>query len=160
MPRTAPTVSDPPAGDKSVTAKMIDRSGDLRSVSFPVSDAATSAQIEAFIVALAAATNANIYSVKVVQELAVAAVAGSALAAEENSVHDNIVLHAKDALNNSFRMFIPAPVRGLFNADTDNPDPLDNELIAVKDAWEVLNNATTISYRYTERREKNESVRI
>jgi len=160
MPRTAPTVVDPPGGDKSVSIQMIDKSGDLRTVSFPVTDSSTSIEIEAYVAAFATATNANIYGVRIVQTLALPAVAGDAVAAEENSVHDNIVLHAKSTLGNSFRMFVPAPIRGLFNADTDNPDPLDADLIALKDAWEVIVNATTISYRYTERREKNEAVRI
>lgn len=160
MPRTAPTVADPPAGQRTVSVQMIDASGDIRSTSFEVTDASTSAQIETFVAALAAATNANIFSVKVVQNLAVPPQASSAVNAEENSVYDNVVLHAKNTLNTSYRLFIPAPIRALFDSNTDNPSPASAQLIAVKDAWEAITNATTLSYRYTERREKNEIVRI
>jgi len=158
MPRTVPTVSDPPAGDKFVSMSLIDSSGDRKSVSFEVSDAATSVQIEAFVAAVAAATNANIYEVRITQKLTSPAKASDATQALENSVHDAIVVHAKDALNNSFRYWIPAPIRNNFSGDTDNPDAASAELLATLTAFETLTNATGITSRFNERVEKNEAT--
>ena len=69
MGRTVPTIVDPPGGDKFVSFSFIDASGDQKAVSFEVSDAATSVQIEAFVAAVAAASNANIWEARITQRL-------------------------------------------------------------------------------------------
>lgn len=158
MPRTAPTFADPPAGQDSLSYAMIDVSGDRKSVAFEISSAATSAQIEAFIAAEAIATNSNIFAIRRTQAFVSPAKASDAVAAEENSVHDAIVIHAKTALNASFRFWIPAPIRALFSGDTDNPDAVATELTDVLAAFETLTNSTGVTARYNERTEKNEAV--
>ena len=75
-----------------------------------------------------------------------------------SSLHDSIVVHAKDALNNSFRYWIPAPIRACFSGDTDNPDIAATEMTDVLTAFETLTNATGITARFNERTEKNEAV--
>lgn len=158
MPRTVPTIADPPAGDKFVSLSLIDVSGDRKAVSFEVSDAATSVQIEAFVAALATATNANIWEARITQRLTSPAKSTDAVAAEENSVQDAIVVHAKDALNNSFRFWIPAPIRGLFSGATDNPDAADADLLLCLTTFQTLTNSSGITARFNERVEKNEAV--
>jgi len=88
--------------------------------------------------------------------------ASSAVADEENSVYDNIVLLAKSNVGDSSRLFIPAPVRALFLGDSDTPNPSATELQDVIDAFEAvsISGYVVVSARYTERREINEAIKF
>jgi len=66
MARTAPAV-DGSGNVKMISIRMIDVSGDKRAVSFELGLASTDAEIEAFIAAYAAVTNALVYAVWVSQ---------------------------------------------------------------------------------------------
>jgi hypothetical protein len=159
MPRTAPTVDDTP-NVRTVSIRLIDASGDKRAVSFEIGIAETAADIEALVADYATQTNANIYAVHVSDQYTSAALASDATQAEENSVYDNIVLLAKSATGDTEELFVAAPLRGLFVGDTDNPDPLDTDLLDLISKFEAIvsGSKTVVSARFTERREKNQSV--
>lgn len=161
MPASYPAIDGTP-NKKTVSFRMIDVSGDLRTVTIEAALASTDVEIAALGTALAAATNASIYEVKVVSDYISAAIASEALADEENSVYDNIVLLAKSNVGDSSRLFIPAPIRTLFLGDSDTPNPDSTEMQAVIDAFEAVSIAgyTVVSARYTERREINEAIRF
>jgi len=157
MARTAPTV-DGSGNVRNLSIRMIDVSGDKRAVAFELGLAVTAAEIEAFVAAYAAVTNALVYAVHDTQLYTSPAIASGAVAAEENSVFDNIVILAKSNTNESDELFIPAPERTLFVGDTDNPDAA--ALAALIALWEPLLSGTkvAVSARFTERREKNQTV--
>lgn len=159
MPRTAPPVNGTP-NLKRVSWAMIDASGDKRSVSMEVDLAATDVTIEAVTAAIAAATNASIYKVTVEDVYNSIPAVSDADELEENSVFDNIVLLMKDATNRSQNFFLPAPKRENFVGDSDNPDPASTMLGDWRDGVNNLAFGVTspVSLRYTERREKNQSV--
>ena len=139
---------------------MLDASGDKRSVSLEVDLAATNLTIEAVTAALALATNASIYKVTVEDVYNSVPAVSDADELEENSVFDNIVLLMKTADNRSQNFFLPAPKRGNFVGDSDNPDPASTLLGDWRDGVNNLAFGTSspVSLRYTERREKNQSV--
>lgn len=157
MPRTAPTIDGTP-NFKKVSLRTIDVSGDKRAVSWELDLAATAAEIEALVAAYATRTNANIYSVQVQDIYNAQPLASDAVQAEENSVYDNIVILAKSATNESEELFLVAPTRASFIGDTDNPDA--TTLAALVTAWEATLSGTklAVSARFTERREKNQTV--
>lgn len=160
MPRSAPTVDGSP-NLKKVSMTFVDRSNDQRSVSMYVEGAATAAQIEGLVAAAAAASNANIFRVEVSDVYNSPKVASQALAAEENSVYDNIVLLMKESDNPAgMDAFLPAPKRALFVGDSDNVDNVAALYTAWRDAAVLVGLGTLvpISVRYTERREKNEAT--
>lgn len=159
--RTAPTV-DGSGNVRQVSFRLIDVSGDKRAVAVEVGIAVAAGLIEALGAALALATNSSLYAIYDTMQYYSPAVASNADAAEENSVYDNIVLLAKSNTNESEDLFIPAPIRDLFVGDTDNPDAASPELQAVITAYEAVatGTKTVVAARYTERREKNQSVPI
>lgn len=157
MARSAPTIDGTP-NYRTVSLRLIDVSGDKRAVSFEVGIAVADALIEALVAAYAAVTNAVVYAVLVQDQYYSAAVASNAVQAEENSVYDNIVILAKSDTNDSEELFIVAPERSLFIGDTDNPDA--TALATLIAAWEAIltGSKVAVSARFTERREKNQSV--
>jgi len=157
--RTAPPV-DGTGNVRMVSMRFMDVSGDKRAISVEVGIATSAALIEALVAAMAAAVNATLYAVFDTMQYYSPAVATNALAAEENSVYDNIVLLAKSNTNQSEDLFIPTPIRDLFVGDTDNPDNTSAELQAIITAYQAVATGTkvVVAARYTERREKNQSV--
>lgn len=160
MPRTVPTVDGSPAMKK-VRFTFVDRSGDQRSVSIYIEDTATDIQIEAAAAAIGAATNANLYEIEVSQIYRAAKNAAGAVSAPEISVYDNIVILYKESSSPFGQdFFLPAPIRANFSGSTDNPNAASTELSAVRTSIGtiMLGTVVPISMRYTERREKNQSV--
>jgi len=159
MPRTAPAVDGTPNLRK-VSLRYVDVSKDSRTVSNYLEGAATDAQIEAHVADAGAVTNANLYEVQVTDIYRAAKLASAAVAAEENSVFDNVVILYKEADNPAgMNGFIPAPVRGIFIGDSDNVDNADVDYIAFKTTLGaiLLGTMVPITVRYTERREINDA---
>lgn len=160
MPRSVPTIDGTP-NMRRISMRFVDRSNDVRSVSFYVELGATAAQIEALVAAVGAATNANLFELEDVALYRAARLASGAISAPEISVYDNIVILYKESSSPQGQdFFLPAPIRLNFVGDTDNPDPESDELGAVRDAVTplMLGTVVPISMRYSERREKNQSV--
>lgn len=157
MPRTAPTVNGT-GTFKVLSISYIDSSNDKRTDSYQIPAAATDAQVEALVVAIAADSNANIYKVRVADVYNSQPDTGDALNEVRPSLHSNIVILAKTALNDSDNLFIPAPKDDNFVPTTD--DILSGALAASLAAYLAIKGAgwEIISGRYTERREVNKSV--
>lgn len=159
MPRTAPAVDGTPSLRK-VSLRYVDVSKDSRTISNWLEGSATDAQVEAHVVAAGAASNANLYEVQVTDVYRAAKLASAAVAAEENSVFDNVVILYKESDNPAgMNGFIPAPIRGLFIGDSDNIDNVDTDYVAFKTTLGaiLLGTMVPITVRYTERREINDA---
>lgn len=161
MPRTVSTVDGTPDA-RSLSVSLIDVSGDIRTVSGRIAVGALAADIETFVAALAAATNASIYKVSDQMIYIGAESPTNALeAAKSASVFDNVVALFTDvAADRSENVFIPAPIGDLFLGETDNVDP--TETAAVTTAWAAIDfgSPTLKSLRYTERREINTRTKV
>lgn len=156
MPRTAPTV-DGSGNYREITLKWIDANNKRRSDTQRVSAAATDAQIEAVVVAMAVVSNANNYQVKVSMVYNSVANPGDATEAPILAVTSNIVLLFKDSAGNAVDWFVPAPKDEILVAGSNNVDSSNTELIAVRDAIDaaIPTAYEPVSYRFTNRRAKN-----
>jgi hypothetical protein len=160
MPRTAPTIDGTPDLIK-VSLTYVDVSGDQRTISNYLEGTATPAQIEAHVAAAGAGSNANLYQVEVSEIYQSVRLPSAAVAAEENSVFDNIVVLYKESGNpQGTNGFLPAPIRANFIGDTDNVDAASVEFAAFRStlATILLGTVVPITVRYTERREKNQAT--
>lgn len=161
MPRTAPDVNGTPV-TRLISFRFIDAQGDTRAVSVRATPAdATNAEIEALADALAAKTNAALYSVVVSEEYASVPDADDATDAVVNSARSNIVITAKNALGDLRQTFLPAPIEAMFISGTDTPIVDSNYTDLFTAFLGVLPAGFEIvSVRYTERREVNERVMV
>jgi len=127
--RTAPTVNGTPQFIN-VSVTVYDYTGDQRTDSYQLDADSTSAEIEAFVAALQACTNATIW--RVVVGNVYNSVGDSSNAVEEvwENAKDNIVALAKNASNQAEDFFIPAPSNDLFIETTEEVDPANAELAA------------------------------
>lgn len=162
MPRTAPSVTAAPQRLQ-ISVFLVDASGDKRSVTLNTTNVSvTDAQINAYVDALAAITQANAYGVSVERLYVTSASRSDALVGQRNSVYDNIVTLFKNPaqINGAVNGFIPAPVPALLVGNTDTPNPSGAGYDTYTDAVEVILGSgwDDESMRYTERREKNERV--
>lgn len=161
MPRTAPTVNGTPAS-KLVSYRFVDAQGDTRAVSHRVLTAsATDAEIEALGEALAAKSNAALYSIVVSEEYSAVPDADDATDAVVNSARSNIVVTAKNTTGDLKQIFLPAPVEAMFIPGTDTPivdanytDIFTAFLATLPAGFEI------VSVRYSERKEVNERVLV
>jgi len=161
--RTAPTV-DGANTYKVVTLKWIDWTADKRSDSYIFTTAlATDANVEAFAVAMQAASNASLYEVRVTDAYSSVAENGNADEDVWENVKDNLVLQAKQPLGGmSVRDYIPSPINGMFLEGTEDIDPTSTVLIAVLTAWDTLLDASyeIVGARMTHRRQINQQIPI
>jgi hypothetical protein len=146
---------------KAIRVKLIDASGDERSVRLqPIDPAATNTDLEAYVAALQALTNASASVVDVIDVYAGDLLASNALTDSYQSVYDNVVLLMKDAsTQQSINAFVPAPLNTL----VDDGDVVDTSLVAYQTWRDAVDTILTtafapISVRFTERREKNDSI--
>lgn len=156
--RTAPTV-DGTLTSKAVSISMIDASGDERSVRLVVPSSATNTQIEALVAALQAASNASVYRVKVESLYVGAKLASNATNAAYTSVYDNIVLLLKESALVTQQAYVPAPKVAIIPSG-DVVDISNALYTAWRDAAlaAVSGSYAAQSVRFTERREKNDSI--
>lgn len=158
--RTAPTVNLGTPNRVTVSVRLMDWSGDKRAVSLDVPATVTGAQIDAYVDALQALTNATIYEVSTNNKFTSVPIQANALQTSYQSVYDNVVLLMKDATQNKVQdAFLPAPILTLI----DEGDVVDTSLVAYE-TWRdasvalVAENYIASSVRFTERREKNDST--
>lgn len=161
MPITAPDVTGA-AVFRQVSFRYIDASGDKKAHSIQVAPTVTPAQIQALGVALGAATNANLYGIRISDAWeAVAQRAPALQASRSESVSDHFVIQYGNAINQSERVYIPAPIEAMFNAGSDLADITDATLDAVFTAiTPILSTYLAKSVRYNENDETNASVKI
>lgn len=161
MTRTAPTIADGTQNITKASFRFIDNRGDLRTVTVEAEDGVgLIANVEAVSAALAAGSNANLYSVKISYEWASTASASAANNDPMESVYDNVVINYKDiTINKQQSTYIPAPLSAIVG-DGDKVVTTNVLYTAVRGAYETLIGLsyTPVTARFTERREKNDST--
>lgn len=143
-----------------VSVRLIDSRGDLRTVTMRADPAVLDATVETLVAALQLATNASIYAVNVTQAYASLPLASLADDAVFESLFDNIAINFKDVgIGAQQTLYIPAPVGALI-LDGDAVDVNNALYTNVRVAYDgVLESGfNALSVRFTERREKNDSV--
>lgn len=151
--RTAPAVNGTPQFI-SVSVTLYDYTGEQRTDSYQMDADSTDAEIEAFVAALQAGTNATIWRVRVGQVYN--SVGDSSNAVEEvwEDADTNVVLLAKTALNASEDFYIPAPIDDMFIEGTNEIDPTNGVLAAILAAILPMRAGYSfISARLTSRRD-------
>lgn len=117
--RTAPTVNGTPSS-KILSYSVIDAQGDVRTESFVVPGTATPAQIEALIAAIAADSVASLFEVKVQEVYSGQKGKQNATLDGRESADDKVYITVRDAaLRLTRRLYVPAPIAGLFVADSE-----------------------------------------
>lgn len=118
--RTATTVNGTPLY-KQISVRTIDASGDKASDVVVADPTVTNAEIEAFIVAYAAATNASIYRVEVVDVYSGQEDAGNATNAVHSGVQEVINFLARSDTDDrlSQRATLRAPLVAMFQSESD-----------------------------------------
>lgn len=166
--RTAPVVNGT-GTFVTLSIRMIDASGDVRTVSLDLPSGVADTDIETHVDALQAATNASVYAVSVQTVYnSVPDPQNATAGSKSESVFDNLVLNAGNATKESRRGFIPAPVSELFTGDSDDIEPSSLLLVAYLSSLLVLINQGLVapaafdikSARYTERREINSAIKF
>jgi len=158
MPDNSGTVDATPT-KKQLTFAYIDVNGQLRSDTYLIPNATTDAEINALKAAIGAKTNASLYSVGITNWFQVDNPSVTdAVDAVDDSVKDNIVILFGNVAGGAQDWFLPAPIESTLVENTVNPNPA--ELAAIVAAITPMSGGMTVkSYRYTERRKKNRSVR-
>lgn len=158
--RTAPTVDGSPTF-KVVSITYYDYTGEQRSDSYQVDAAATEAQIEALVAALQAATNGTIWRVRVQDVYNSVGDSSNADEAVWEEITSNLVILAKNAANDSYDWYIPAPTNDMFIEGTEQIDPSSTLLAAVMTALLALKSGfSVVSARFTSRRDVGTKVNI
>lgn len=117
--RTAPTIDGTPSS-KIVSYSFIDVVKDIRTESFVVPGTATSLQIEALIAAIAADSCASLFEVQVKEVYSGARLVSNATADGKYSADDKMYITIRDsALRVTRRLYVPAPVAELFDANSE-----------------------------------------
>lgn len=164
MPRTSPTVNGTPTYNL-LSIRLIDYTGDRRSVSLVIPTGTTDASIEALIALVGDHTHASIYAVERSLVYSGDASKSNATQGNHSSVYDNVVvLFRNNATRQTQDMFVPAPTEDLFIEGTDQPDmDLLGALFEIASATETVIGAAAynpISARFSERREINQSEKF
>ena len=163
MPNNVPDFTGTPDRDY-LSARYMDHTGDVRADALTGLDAAamTDANINAFNVAMGAASQCTLYADQHVQEYATVPDKDDAGDGDRSEVINNIVVLAKNAAGESRRLYIPGPVAGCLITDSDDIDPASTELAAVFTAWLALLPAgfNVTQARYTSRKQHNKAVKI
>lgn len=157
--RSAPTVDGSPTFIQ-VGVRLVDSRGDLRTVSLRVAAGTLPASIEAMVAALQVATNASVYEVQVTERYATNPLASNADNSVFESVYDNIAINFKNQSTGAQQTaFIPAPIGGLV-LDGDEVATVIPAYSDFRDAVDAILDTAyePVTARFTERREKNDSV--
>lgn len=158
--RTAPTVDGTPLY-KVVSLTWYDYTGEQRTDSYQVDADSTAAEIEAFVAAMQAMSNATLWRVQVSDSYN--SVGDSSNAVEEvwEEASANLVFLAKTALNDSQNIFVPAPINAAFVEGTEELDPTYAPLATLLAAWLAMKtNYSVVSGRFTSRRDIGTKVII
>lgn len=161
MPNQAGAVDATPTR-KIVHLRYIDSEGKIRTDSYDAPNDVLDAELNTLTGAVGALTNASLFEIGVTNWFATGVAQKSdADDLTNDSVKDNVVILMKNASNDSFDFFIPANLEtASMVAGTENVDPTTTEmadlLAAIAAIWSGY---APYSYRFTERRQKNRSIK-
>jgi hypothetical protein len=158
--RTAPTIDGAETYQR-VSVTVYDYTGEQRTDSFIVDAGTTPAEIEAFVLALQAITNATIWRVQVADVYDSNGDPENAVEAVWENAKDNVVVLTKDVMNNAQDYYVPSPINDIFIEGTENLDPSVTEF----NAWlATLSNLRTgfavKSARFTHRRQIGSKINL
>jgi len=160
MPRTAPVFDGTP-NYRVLSLRLIDISGDKRSEAFEISPTAAAAAVEAFAVAYAARTHANLYAIWDHNVYNAPATSSDATAgAKSDSVADGINYLFVSATNESEDVRLVAPIDTLFVGDSDGLDPAANAVFYALVEPLLTGTKVFTTAQYTERKEKKNNPRL
>lgn len=159
--RSAPVVDGGTPNRTRISLRFMDAGGEKRAVSLDVPSAISNAQIDALANTTQAISNATLYEISIVSMFtSIPQEANAQTDSPFVSVFDNLVLLAKDpTINKAQDAFVPA-VEGIIVLDGDVIDTTDVNYIAFRDAVVAALGGSyqAVSARFTERRDKNDSV--
>lgn len=158
--RTAPTVNGTPTY-KTISVTLYDYTGDQRTDTYQVDADASDVEIEAFVAALQAVTNATIWRVTVGQVYNSTGDSANATEAVWENAKDNVVLLMKTATNDAIDFYIPSPINAMFLEGTENIDPSNVALGALMTAILPFKSAYSfVSARFSHRKQIGKKVNI
>jgi hypothetical protein len=164
MPSSIPDVSLPNQRNMR-SIRAVDHTGDTFSEVLEYVDetkVAVAANVNAFMTAMGAASQASFY--EYVVQVFFAAVKEASLAGDldRSEVQNRITILCKDPAGRRSSLVIPAPVPAMFQADTDIPDTSAGVFGDVVTAFLGLleDGFTAVSAKYTTGKQNNESVPV
>lgn len=158
--RTAPTV-DGTFDYINVSISLIDYTGEVRTDSYQLDADSTDAEVEAFVAATAALSNASVWRVRVGQVYNSVPDSSNAIEEVWEDIKTNLVILAKNPLNDAQNIFIPAPINDLFIEGTEELDPTNVALGDYLTAYLAMKaNYSIVSGRFTQRRSMGTRVAI
>lgn len=159
--RTAPTV-DGTITQCLTSISVVDASGDVNSVTIKTATKPTDAEIEAWVDAYQAATQASVFKVTIQSVYEGVQDSDNADTNQRNSVKDGINMLYKDVVNlrsQSPRLFAPVPA--VMQGNQDIPLITGTPLETLLTAQATLYAGYDLqSVQYTERRERRNNARI
>lgn len=165
--RTAPTV-DGTGVYRLISLRLIDESGDIKTMSVRAPSTLTNAEIETFVVAYQAVTQASIFAVHVSEVYSAVEDKNDAVTGTRDSVYDVLNILNRNALAAADTVEIHAPEPATMLGNSDEIDPSSGTLGTFFTAMLALLNGgvggsgtyEVISARYSERQERNKAVKI
>lgn len=159
--RSAPTVDGGTPNRVRLSTRWMDAGGEKRAVSLDVPASITDAQIDSLVNTTQILSNATCYEInKILSYTSIPLETNAETDSPFVSVYDNLVLLVKDpTINKAQDMFIPA-IEGIVVLDGDVIDTTDTDYIAFRNAVvsAVGGSYQAVTARFTERRDKNDSV--
>lgn len=158
--RTAPAVGT--ISYKQVTVYLIDFTGDSYPVTFRLDPAASDVDIETFVVALQAMTNASVHRVDVTSVHRGLSDPSNAANAPRTSVYQGINLLFRDAAFNAQSLRVPAPLDSLMLPNTDLINGSSALYAPLVTAYQTIVSGSPDweSASYSERKETNTRSKI
>lgn len=155
-------VVDATPSRKVIHLAYVDSEGKPRTDSYDVPNDVTDAELNALTAAQGDATNASLWAIGVTNWYNTGV--GQKSDAQDltnDSVKDNVVILMKNAAGLSFDYFIPANLEtATMVAGTENVDPTTDEMVALLAAIAgIWGGYAPYSYRMSERKKKNRSIR-
>jgi hypothetical protein len=165
--RTAGTV-DGTGVYRLVSLRLIDESGDIRTMSVHTPSTTTNAEIESFAAAYQAVTQASLFSIHVTEVYSAVEDKNDAQTGTRDSVFDvlNILNRNASAVADTIQIHAPEPATMLDNSDEIDPasgtlGTLFTTMLAVLNGGAGgAGTYEVISARYTERKERNKAIKI
>lgn len=158
--RTAPTVDGSPQFI-SVSITVQDYTGEQRTDSYQLDADSSNAEIEAFVDAVQALSNATIFRVTVGQVYNSVGDNSNAVEDVYENAKTNVVLLFKNAVNAGANFFIPAPVESLFIDGTEEIDPTNVPLGTLLTSIPPMRTGySAVSARLTHRRQIGQRVKF
>lgn len=154
--RTAPTIDGSP-GKVIVSIRLIDSSGDKHAESIILDAVPLDADVESYVAAYVAMSQASVYEVNVSSNYVGDADPDNATTDQRNSVKDGVNLLWRDDINNKVQgQRVVAPVTGGMQGNQDIPLLTYAQFVTlIAETGDLLTDYALQSAQYTERKERN-----